>query len=205
MDRSNAVKTTDGGEARGPDPKAVAWDVLIGPLIELGLRKQRRHTAEQHGEMLERVARKVSYLERAQLEALRDVVARHANGPKRNTWPDEVSVLNWAALLAPPPDRDSRLVVTYMASSAGRRALGEGVEVAVALRQHLKRTGRPPGDYDWKSIRNKAAAWAEHRQRLELDHARGVLGSEDAAWLRDFGEIAAKVRRLVEQGETDEA
>lgn len=171
--------------------------IMLDPLVGAGMRKQKRMSAGDHEAMLDRLERRLGYLSDACLEALADTVRRNAVGADRNVWPAEVSVMNWAAALEPPPDRDSKLVTTYLASAAGRRAWEEGPEVAVALRRHLKREGRPPHAYDWKLIRERAAEWAGWARHAEQLEAEGGLAGDQATRLGDWRRTVERVRGLV--------
>ncbi|HMR51210.1 MAG TPA: hypothetical protein PKA33_01600 [Amaricoccus sp.] len=179
------------------DPAAIAWAEVIVPLLDMGLRKQRQQSKDEHAAMLRRLARKVSYLDRAQLGGLREAIARMAGGRARNLWPDEVSILNRAADIEAPPARDSRLVSSYLASRAGRSAWEEHPTVAASLRKHLKDTGLPPTKWDWTQIRERAAGWRRWAEELR---AREALSEDEAALLGKFDAMIAKVGAIVSGG-----
>lgn len=203
-ERSGEARCSHAVDVAKRRPQAVAWDLLVAPLIDMGLRKQRRHTAEEHDAIMRRVAAKVSYLDEGQLVALAEVVARNAGGAARNVWPDEVSICNWAAAIEPPPESDSKLVRSYMASRAGRAALEEGIEVAVALRRHLKREGRPPSSWDWKMIREAADGWRRQRGEYMRAERDGRAGDVAKRWLAEFAKVADQARTLVQGSDSDE-
>lgn len=171
--------------------------LLIEPLARAGLRRRPRVSAEEHDAALRRVEERLAYLGEAELGVLAEIVERSAGGEARNLWPDEVSVRNWAAQLRPPPAEDSRLVVSWMGSAAGRRAWDEGEEVAVALCKHLRRIGRPPTDFDWTRIRREASGWAHRRVVVAERIEAGTAGEADLDWRNGLHRAIAEVRRLV--------
>lgn len=170
--------------------------LLIEPLRDAGLRKQRRMTAEGLEEMLGQLRRKLSYLSDASLEALREIVERHAGGAARNLWPDQVSILNWARALQEPPEGESRLVVNFMACEAARRFYEEaGIEGAIALRKFLIRQHRAPCSYGWTLIRQQAEEW--RRRRSILRERGGALSEADQTWLAGFEAAGTECRALM--------
>lgn len=172
--------------------------IVIDPLLGMGLRKPKSRSVVDQAEFLARLERRLGYLEEAQLGALAEVIQRAAGGDARNVWPDEVSILNWASAMEPPPDGDSRLVTSYLASAAGRRAWEEAPEVAVALRAHLRRVGRPPiGDYDWEKIRGKAVGWHRELARIARLEEEGGLLEEHRAFRTGILAAIDLVRGLV--------
>lgn len=171
--------------------------VLIEPLLDMGLRKRKGLTAEDQAAFLDRIERRLAYLGEGHLATLVEVVARNCEGPHRNLWPAEASIVAWASGLEPPPDEDSRLVRSYLGSAAGLRAWSEGPAVAMALRWWLREYGRPPRDCDWDAIRAKAVSLAGTRQRFEERRVEGTLTPDEAAWLERWAATLDRVRSAV--------
>jgi len=185
-----------GGDATRRDKGSERVETcLIAPLREMGLRKQRRQTAEALEEMFERMRARLSYMSGSGLETLREAVLFRAGGKARNLWPDEVSIYAWAHALEPAPVTHSPLVRSYMASAAGRRAWARDPFEAAALLRYLKRAGAPE-EAGWSGIARDAermrdkVRWAE---RSDDPAGRAVL----AVW----AEVRAMVARLVEGAE----
>lgn len=171
--------------------------LLVEPLQAQGMRKPRSRAAEDHQDFLDRLERRLAYLGADHLEALAEVVLRNAEGASRNVWPAEASIVNWAAVLEPPPDRDSRLVQSYLASAAGQRAWDEAPSVAVALRRHLRKAGRPPQEFDWIAIRRQAETWESEMARIREQVAEGSASSEQRERLDAWERMQDRVRSLV--------
>lgn len=163
--------------------------LLLAPLEERGLRKQKRQSAEQLAAMKGRIAARLAYMSAEALVTLRLAVEHGARGEARNLWPDEISVMNWAHTIEPPPETHSPLVVSYMKSAAGRAAWGRCAFEAAALLRYLKRYGAPR-DVSWISIREDAE---EMRRVLARARERG-----DAAVVAEWEARKAEVLALVE-------
>jgi len=164
---------------------------LIAPLREMGLRKQRRQTAEALEEMFERLRARLSYMSGSGLETLREAVLRQALGKARNLWPDEATIYGFARVLEAPPVTHSPLVVSYMRSAAGRAAWERCEFEAAALLSYLKRFGAP-GQYSWRQIEEMAA---ERRERLA--RAEQYTPAKAEALWREWQAERRMVERLV--------
>lgn len=184
---------TEGGAGRPESDRHRVRRLLIEPLLAMGLRKQRRHSAEEQEALFDRLEARCGYLADGQLEALAEAVRRGAHGEARNVWPDEVSILNWAAALEPPPDVESRLVTSYLASRAGRTAWDEAPALAVVLRRHLKRAGCPPVPYDWVEFRSKARELVREEQRQRVLEAERGASDWLEAWLAEVERVRVLV------------
>jgi hypothetical protein len=171
--------------------------LLVAPLEEEGMRRPRSRSAEAHQDWIARIARRVAYLSDAHLALLREVVGRNGQGKDRAEWPAELSILAWAHALEPPPDEDSRLVSSYLASAAGLRAWGEGPAVAVALRSFLRKWGRPPADGDWSGIRKDAGVWLAEMARIDEFLRHGTASAAQRERRAVWDSTVERVRRAV--------
>ena len=127
---------------------------LIAPLVRRGMVRKRGRSVEDHQKMLDSLEARLAYMAADRLAALAEVVERYAEGPKKNIWPAEVSITNWARRLQEPPASESRLVRSYLQSGAGDAAKSGGYVVELFL--YLKKYGAPPNDYSMKEIRSQA-------------------------------------------------
>lgn len=190
--------TEESGGGRCESGPARVRRVLIAPLERDGLRRSRRATVEDHAAFLHRLEERLAYLDEDKLAVLAEIVARLGQGPARDEWPTLVVIASVAADLAPPPDEDGRLVVSWMASAAGREAWAEAPEVAVALAKHLRRVGMPPKEFHWVAIRREAAEWRRRADVLAERRRSGwETGPEDAAFLKGLDAARERTRRLV--------
>lgn len=158
--------------------------LLIEPLEGQGMKRKRTVTVEDHARFLGSICARLAYMTEGNLQALAEVVARYADGPRKDVWPSELTIINNATRLQTPPASQSRLVRTYLQSAAGDAAERGGY--LVELFAHLKRFGAPPNSYALETIRREADGNA--RQVEAVTHAReeGRASPSDLRWLQDY-------------------
>lgn len=174
---------------------------LIDPLVSRGMVRKRGQKVEDHQAMLDSLQARLAYMLPDRLQALAEVVERWAEGPKRNIWPAEVSITNWARRLQEPPTSNSKLVRTYLQSAAGDAAVSGGY--LVELFWHLKKYGAPPNQYAIQTIMADADQNKRKRRVIEGQREDGRATPNDTAWLQFYMEtrqrcldiIAAKKER----------
>ena len=157
---------------------------LIDPLVERGMARKRGWTAADHQAMLESLAARLAYMDDDRLLALAEVVERYAEGPKKNIWPAEISITNWARRLQVPPASESRLVRSYLQSGAGAAAQSGGY--LVELFNHLKKFGAPPNDYSLKCIREEAEENQRRRALIKRDREMDRASPRNLAWMQGY-------------------
>lgn len=176
--------------------------VLIDPLVDRGLRKQKKFDRDGQAAFLDRIATRLSYMSAPGLEALIEAVEARAGGAHQNVWPDEISIVNAARAIEPPPPINSRMICSYMASAAGRAAFDRDPCEAVALLGWFQTMYRPPspgeaGAHTWEHIREKAAERRDRAAALNLRAADGTITVADRAWLSQHHELLDLAARLV--------
>ena len=158
---------------------------LIEPLIRAGMVRRSGATLPDHAAMMDRLEARLAYMSPEMLLALAEIVERHADGKAKNVWPAEVSICNWARDLEPPPPSESRLVRSYMQSSAGALAYGEGYALELFL--YLKKFGRPPvGSYAIDTIKADADRNSRRANAVQNAIDCGRASEMDAAWLVQY-------------------
>lgn len=157
---------------------------LIEPLCQKGMVRKRGQKVEDHQKMLDSLEARLAYMAADRLAALAEVVERYAEGPKKNIWPAEVSITNWARRLQEPPASESRLVRSYLQSGAGDAALSGGYVVELFF--YLKKYGAPPNDYSMKEIRERADGNRRKRAQVERDREDGRADPRDLSWLQGY-------------------
>ena len=157
---------------------------LIDPLVSGGMVRKRGQKVEEHDKMLASLEARLAYMFEDRLKALAEVVERYAEGPKKNIWPAEVSITNWARRLQEPPASESRLVRSYLQSGAGEAARIGGYVVELFL--YLKKYGAPPNDYSMQQIRDQADDNRRNRLRIERDQELGMASPRDLKWLEGY-------------------
>lgn len=194
-----APQTAEGQPALPLTGRARVRLLLIEPLVAEGLQRPRghQHTADSHAAFLDRLQDRLAYLDPANLEVLRHVILRLAEGPFMNTWPAMATILNNAHRLAPPPD--APIVASWLASVEGPQAAAAGH--LVELHAFLVRHGRPPLAWDLDRIRDDAR---DNGQRCERSRERLAAGrdlsADDAGWLAAYDRRLAACQALVQGG-----
>lgn len=175
----------EGQELR--DGKARVRRCLIDPLMSKGMVRKRGHTIEDHEKLLASLEARLAYMVEEKLLALADVVETYARGPLKNTWPSEVSIMNWARLLQIPPASQSRLVRSYLQSEAGRAAKVGGY--LVELFRYLKHWGAPPNTFSMEKIRAEAETNKGRRARIQREVDAGCASPSDLRWVQEYMDV----------------
>lgn len=176
---------------------------LIEPLCQKGMVRKRGQKVEDHDKMLASLEARLAYMFEDRLKALAEVVERYAEGPKKNIWPAEVSICNWAVRLQEPPVGQSRLVRSYLQSGAGEAAKSGGYLVELFF--YLKKFGAPPNSYASNQIRQQADDNRRKRANIQRDQEQGRADARDLAWVQGYMDarrrcldiINAKSKRVV--------
>ncbi|XAT57859.1 hypothetical protein GN241_11105 [Rhodobacteraceae bacterium IMCC1335] len=157
---------------------------LIEPLNQRGMVRKRGRSVEDHDKMLASLEARLAYMFEDRLKALAEVVERYASGPKKNIWPAEVSICNWAVLLQKPPASESRLVRSYLQSGAGDAAKSGGYLVELFF--YLKKFGAPPNGYAASQIKQQAEGNQRKRASIQRDQERGRADARDLVWVQGY-------------------
>lgn len=175
--------------------------ILIEPMA--GLARGKRVTEAQHRDNLDRLARKLSYMDAAGLQGLVELVLAHAGQLARGRLPvcPEVGVvLAWAYALQAPPVRQSDYAASVMRSAMGRRAHDGGY--GVELLRHARRHGPPPGAYSVFQLQDEARENLRRRRAIrDSIEAGGSVSPEHARWLQGWHDDAALVEGLISEGD----
>jgi hypothetical protein len=195
----------DNAEVLGNDESgtARARRLLTGRMAELA--RPAKVTAQGHADELERLARKLSYMDGAQLAGLCDLVLHHAGsvalkGKAAPMCPPLAMVQAWAYALAAPPVSVSDYPASVLRSAMGRRAYDAGY--GVELFRMARRMGPPPGAYSLTQLRDEAGANRMRRQSLrsEIEAGRSVPPNRQA-WLDAWHQDALLVEGLIAEGD----
>ena len=177
--------------------------ILIDPLA--GLHRPRGVVLGGHSDALDRLARKLSYLDAGPLAGLVELCLGHAGQVavgKRGApvCPDYAMILAWAYALQAPPVAQSDYPASVVRSQMGRRAhdAGYGVE----LLRHARRFGPPPGAYSITRMQDEARDNAGRRAAIRTDIEAGrSLDPAHARWLNAWHADADLVARLLVEGD----
>lgn len=171
---------------------------LIRPLEADGLIRPKGVTVEAHAAFLAKLVDRLAYLDNPLLTVLAEVVLREAVGRARNQWPAFATIWNTAIRLREPPDDERHIMVTWLRSVEGPRAIEAGY--AVELRRWLRIHGRPPGTFPMAQIRDQARDNARQRELIADRSRRGVATRDDEQWLAAYQREQAQCQALVADG-----
>lgn len=174
--------------------KARVQEHLIEPLEVLGMQRAPRATLGQHEAFLEGLKGRLAYMSADGLQALAEVVEANGEGKRRDRWPSGMQIMKWASRLEAPPESDSRLVRSYLASAAGDRAAAGGY--LAELYRHLKRFGAPPNDFAERQMATEADEAQRRLERLQRAEAEGRAEPAEQAWARDRAARLARAEAI---------
>jgi len=179
-------------------------EVLVKPLVGEGMVRRRGVSVEEHEKWIEGLKTRLAYMAPDNLEALRHGIARAAGGTHRNQWPSILTITNMAHTIQFPPDHDSDMVISYMASAAGWKAWNLGPTYAMALRVHLRRARLVPNEYTWRQINRHGEEMARKSVLVSERIKAGRACEADLKWQGRFEGDKAHVRALVFAKKKDE-
>lgn len=198
------MKTEQAESAHQDLPRrARVREYLIQPLEQSGLVRQPKATVAEHEAMLEKLQDRLGYLPPELLSVLAEVLLRLADGPLQNRWPSFATVWNNALRLMPPPDDETHIMTSWLASIEGPVARSGGY--LVELHEWLRRYGRPPGSFEMSKIREAASENGRRRQRIEEWIAKGHAKTDDRQWLDWYLRRLSQCEALVRAGEEKRA
>lgn len=175
--------------------RAAVRELLIEPLRQAGLGPAKGLTRDQHAGFVEKMVRKLAYMDPGNLDLLCELVIDNATGGR---WPSEVLLWQWARSLQAPPDTDNGLLTRWLGSVEGPPAEAGGY--LVQLYRFLRDRRLPPQPWDRKAIEAQADADAREevliRDRIERNAAR----PDDRAWLARMEADRRAAQALVDAG-----
>lgn len=171
---------------------------LIEPLVREGMRRKRGVTVDDHRAFLDRLAALLSYMRADALDMLARRVRMMGGGKKKDIWPSEISIKNWARSLQEPPPSDSRFIRSYMQSAAGQAALAGGY--AVELYGYMKRQGVKPTAFALAQLRDRARENACQVQMIRGLAEKGRASNDQLRWVEGYEAATARAMAVVNAG-----
>lgn len=172
--------------------------ILIDPLNDDGLVRDRGVTVEKHEAYLDKVAARLAYMSADGLERLRPTLRAAAHGVRLNVWPKWATVSNFARRIEAPPDMENDIMRSWLHSVEGPRLREEQIAVEVYL--HLRSSGRPPSGYDLKQLRLKAADNRRRKTIIQERRRHCEKRAEDASWLEWRLDLEARCDAIIDAG-----
>jgi hypothetical protein len=203
MDQAEPAPQETEGEARDLPKRARVRALVIQPMEAAGMVRDTRLKAADHEALLDRMQDRLGYLPDGLLSALAEALVRLGEGPLQHRWPAWATIWNTACRLMPPPDDETHIMTSWLASVEGPVARSGGY--LVELHAFLRRTGRPPGSFEMSKIRTDAQDNQRRRQRIEEWIAKGHAKTEDRDWLDHYLRRLAHCEALVRGGEEKRA
>lgn len=191
------------GSAPDLPKRARVRQFVIQPLQDAGMVRSPRMKASDHDALLDRMQDRLGYLPDGLLSALAEALIRLAEGPLQHHWPAWATIWNTACRLMPPPDDESHIMTSWLASIEGPVARSGGY--LVELHAFLRRHGRPPGSFEMSKIRTDAQDNQRRRARVEEWIAKGHPRQDDREWLDHYLRRLAHCEALVRGGEEKRA
>lgn len=173
--------------------------ILLEPLEALGLARPTDLNAASFKKMPNALAKNLAYMGAGALDTLRITVEANLCGSNKNHWPSPAMIYKWARDLEPEPKGETDLVVSYLRSRAGPRALQGGY--IVELRTDLARFRRPPSVAALEGIQARAQKNARRRTIISENVAVGRASADDLSWVAAYWEIHEGCAKIVNEGE----
>jgi hypothetical protein len=172
--------------------------ILLEPLEPLGLARPKDLNAAAFKKMRQALVDHLAYMSAESLHLLHLTVCENLQGPNKDRWPAPAAIYGWARAIEPEPAGETELVISYLKSRAGARALQGGY--LVELRTDLTKYRRPPSDAAMKMIQERAQANARRRTIISESAAVGRASAKDLAWVEAYWELHAVCADLVNAG-----
>ncbi|MER5173361.1 hypothetical protein [Thioclava kandeliae] len=151
--------------------------VLFEPLLRLGLGRPSTVTKAGFEEMVAEVSGKLAYMSEINLAALKEEIAAHPGGARKDRIWAGPQILDKAGDIDPPEDTGSPLMRAVFASGMGREAFRDGW--APELRRAVKDTRRWPNVFAASQLREKARENLRRLMLIEESMAAGRHVSDD--------------------------
>ncbi|MEY8117633.1 hypothetical protein AB9F26_05100 [Falsihalocynthiibacter sp. BN13B15] len=171
-------------------------DLLIAPLVELGMKRKRGDTVEAHDKMLDNLAAILAYMDAPNLKGLKSVMIGLAGGKARDQWPSQISFLNNAKRFQEPEASDSEMVHSLIGSKAGQRAYEGGY--LVEFYSDLKAGKHVLGSYAERNLRERGAANKRRLDRIRAQQDRDTALPSDLNWMAGYAGYERRALAVLE-------
>lgn len=180
--------------------KDIVRTLLIQRLETAGLKKPKCcKTDSDFDAMKRRLVEFLAYLSAPSLEALADQLLSYAVGKDRDLWLSEQIIRQMAEALERRPAEEAPIVISWLASVEGPRALAAGQAVEMLRYLRKKRSVLMP--YDRTLISEDAERNRRQRQLISERQRDGIDRPEDRQWLAEYAADLRMVEALVARGD----
>ena len=183
--------------------------LVIDPLEADGMVRVKKTVAE-HEAYLEKVEQALCYMSEDGLVTVKHAISAMAKicskCRRKEGWPSVQAIRSQAHAIETPPATMSPMVASYMASRAGRWALEQGDDFAVALLRYMRTKGFVPtkSNAGWDVIARDAKDIKDRAQRRLRLISDGTADERDRVHQENYDRTVAQTRALVLGEETKE-
>ncbi|NIZ63300.1 hypothetical protein DL239_20235 [Sedimentitalea sp. CY04] len=158
-------------------------DVLIKPLLDLGLAKPSTLTKARFDDMLKELRQMLAYMTAENLDLLRQEVEVRPGGKDGDRFPIALKIRKWARDIQQPVSGPSPLMIEVFTHQLGRDALEKGW--APELMINLRGARKWPGPFTVSGIKAAADDAMRRLEDIELRLSRNEEIQEEDAMFRN--------------------
>ncbi|MEM1079234.1 MAG: hypothetical protein AAGI09_11950 [Pseudomonadota bacterium] len=186
-------------DERPEDGKELVRTLFVLRLQEAGAERPKAMKVSDMDAFYKRLVEDLFYMSSENLETLVELLLDQiASDPKRRL-PAELVIRQMARSLQAKPATEARIVTSWLRSVEGPRAKAAGY--AVELFRFLRQHGRPPGPYDLRKMKERAATNRSQLQTIAENHRVGRAIEDELAWAEAYVADRQRVEALIADGE----
>ncbi|NRB17714.1 MAG: hypothetical protein HRU33_09160 [Rhodobacteraceae bacterium] len=156
-------------------------DVLIAPLLALGLARPSMLRQAGFETMLKELRQMLAYMSADNLVRLREEVECRPGGKEGDRFPIALKILKWARKIQQPEVGPSPLMINIFRDDLGQEALAKGW--APELLINIRGARKWPGPFTISKIKSSADDAMRRLPDIEMRLARGdAISKEDLEW-----------------------
>ena len=175
-------------------------DVLIAPLLALGLARPSMLRQAGFEVMLKELRQMLAYMSADNLVRLREEIEDRPGGKDGDRFPIALKILKWARKIQQPEAGPSPLMINVFRDSLGLEALAKGW--APELLINIRAERKWPGPFTVSKIKSSADDAMRRLPDIEMRLARGdIIPKEDAQWRDQRRAAIQKCQDIADQSQ----
>lgn len=190
-------------EGHGATGRALVRERLVTRLTEAGVQRPKAMRVSDLDALWRRLVEDLAYMSPDNLDTLADQLLDIVAQDRQVRLPAEIVIRQMARALQAKPLVEARIVTSWFRSVEGPIALAGGY--GVELLRFLQSQGKPPGPYDMRKIRERAAANDRQRQVIAQNAAVNRATPDELAWAEAYARDAARVHDIVASRVSEDA